>query len=112
MGDITPHDGVSDAEKYSLEAAAIQKMRETLGTSVVAGDTGAALLVTARSIFNLMMQGFDQSAGEEIEQLWHEYEQGQTPAAQMVKDFDKVLLLSEKLTSSYLVKRHARVHIS
>ena len=33
------------------------------------------------------------SAGEEIEELWHEYEQGQTPAAQLVKDFDKVLRL-------------------
>ncbi len=32
------------------------------------------------------MAGF---AGEEIEQLWHEYEAGMTPAAQLVKDFDK-----------------------
>jgi 5'-deoxynucleotidase YfbR-like HD superfamily hydrolase len=30
-------------------------------------------------------------AGEEIEELWREYEEGQTPAAQLVKDFDKVL---------------------
>lgn len=28
--------------------------------------------------------------GEEIEALWHEYEQGQSPEARLVKDFDKV----------------------
>lgn len=67
VGDITPHDGVSDEEKFSLEAAAIQKMRDTLGSDVL--------------------------AGEEIEQLWHEYEQGQTPAAQLVKDFDKLEMI-------------------
>lgn len=44
VGDITPHDGVSDAEKHSLESAAIQKMRGMLGTSVIAGKTGGALL--------------------------------------------------------------------
>ena len=43
VGDITPHDGVSDADKFSLEAAAIQKMRETLGTSVMAGEAGTTL---------------------------------------------------------------------
>lgn len=32
------------------------------------------------------------ATGEEIEQLWHEYEQGTSPAAQLVKDFDKVHL--------------------
>ena len=31
------------------------------------------------------------TAGQEIEQLWLEYEQGSTPEAQLVKDFDKVL---------------------
>lgn len=30
------------------------------------------------------------AAGEEIEALWHEYEQGQSPEARLVKDFDKV----------------------
>jgi len=38
VGDITPHDGVSDADKHSLESTAIQKMRETLGGSVLAGQ--------------------------------------------------------------------------
>ena len=45
VGDITPHDGVSDAEKHSLESAAIQKMRGMLGTSAVAGASGVELLV-------------------------------------------------------------------
>lgn len=43
VGDITPHDGFSDADKFSLEAAAIQKMRETLGSSVIAGGCGSVL---------------------------------------------------------------------
>lgn len=33
-------------------------------------------------------------AGEEIEQLWHEYEGGTTLAAQLVKDFDKARVVS------------------
>mmetsp|Transcript_1828 Transcript_1828/g.5334 ORF Transcript_1828/g.5334 Transcript_1828/m.5334 type:complete len:214 (+) Transcript_1828:144-785(+) len=67
VGDITPHDGVSDDEKYKLENSAIEKIRQTIGT--------------------------DQLAGEEIEQLWHEYEQGTSPAAQLVKDFDKLEMI-------------------
>ncbi len=51
------------------------------------------------------------SAGEEIEELWREYEQGLTPAAQLVKDFDKVLRVSS--IAATLVRHHAktlRVH--
>lgn len=31
-------------------------------------------------------------AGDDIEQLWHEYEDASTPEANLVKDFDKVEL--------------------
>lgn len=30
-----------------------------------------------------------QSAGQEVEALWQEYEDGQTAEAMLVKDFDK-----------------------
>lgn len=96
VGDITPHDGVSDEEKFSLEAAAIQKMRDTLGSNVLAGQIKFMLRKCTSSCTISMVKGsentteIDHFAGEEIEQLWHEYEQGQTPAAQLVKDFDKV----------------------
>ncbi len=32
----------------------------------------------------------NQSSGQEIEALWQEYEDGKSPEALMVKDFDKV----------------------
>ena len=32
-------------------------------------------------------------AADEMEALWHEYEQGQTPEAKLVKDFDKVRIV-------------------
>lgn len=38
VGDITPHDGVSDDEKYKLENSAIEKIRQTLGTDQLAGE--------------------------------------------------------------------------
>lgn len=67
VGDITPHDGVSNEEKYKLEAGAIEQIRDALGS--------------------------DALAGEEIQQLWHEYEEGTSPAAQLVKDFDKLEMI-------------------
>lgn len=67
VGDITPHDGVSSEEKYKLEADAIEKIRETLGSDVL--------------------------AAQEIEQLWNEYEEGTSSAAQLVKDFDKLEMI-------------------
>ncbi|PRW56098.1 HD domain-containing 2-like [Chlorella sorokiniana] len=67
VGDITPTCGVSDADKFQLEAAAVQRIKAMLG--------GACL------------------AGEEIEALWHEYEQGQSPEARLVKDFDKLEMI-------------------
>ena len=37
VGDITPHDGVSDKEKYRLENGAIEKIRQTIGSDLLAG---------------------------------------------------------------------------
>lgn len=63
VGDITPVCGVSDAEKFALESAALGQLKATLG---------------------------DCMAAEEMEALWHEYEKGETQEAKLVKDFDKV----------------------
>jgi len=60
-GDITPHCGVSVEEKRVLEESALNQIVEVLA---------------------------DQTA-DEIRQLWLEYEEGTTPEALMVKDFDK-----------------------
>ncbi|EKX45106.1 hypothetical protein GUITHDRAFT_109150 [Guillardia theta CCMP2712] len=62
VGDITPHCGVSDQEKFKLESEAMSKIK-----SLVPGSR----------------------IGEEIVELWNEYEAGETKEAKVVKDFDK-----------------------
>ena len=58
VGDITPHDPVTKEEKAKMESEAMAKIRETLG---------------------------DALGGEEVEALWHEYEEGVTPEAKLLK---------------------------
>eukprot|EP00898_Chlorokybus_atmophyticus_P007422 jgi/Chlat1/7681/Chrsp64S07138 len=66
VGDITPHDGVEKEDKSRLEAQAMQEINKMLGP------------------------GF---AGPFVEELWKEYEEGITPEAQLVKDFDKLEMI-------------------
>lgn len=122
VGDITPTCGVSDEEKYALEAGAVGRIKAMLGgagclpgelrlPSVaeaveaesdlpvgVAGEMHGAARAVALPVAP-EQQGCSRSlaasaascpAAEEIEALWHEYEQGQTAEARLVKDFDKV----------------------
>eukprot|EP00948_MAST-09A_sp_MAST-9A-sp1_P003306 g3306.t1 len=63
VGDITPHDGVSEADKEIAERRAILDIRKRLNKVGLAGT--------------------------EIYQLWDEYEKAQTPEAKFVKDMDK-----------------------
>lgn len=63
VGDITPYCGVTDEDKHQQEREAVQQMKGMLGGCL---------------------------AGDEIEQLWEEYEAAQTEEAKLVKDFDKV----------------------
>lgn len=67
VGDIAPSDNVTKEVKNQLETEAIQKMRGMLGG--------------------------DSTAGQEIESLWQEYEDGKSPEALMVKDFDKLEMI-------------------
>lgn len=60
-GDITPHCGVSEGEKYALEKASLLEM----------------------------VSHIDKDVGEEIYSLWQEYEECKTAEARLVKDFDK-----------------------
>jgi len=62
VGDITPHDPVTPAEKKDMESKAIRSMAQLLT---------------------------DGGAGREIVDLWEEYESGQSPEAKVVKDLDK-----------------------
>ena len=42
VGDITPHCGVSDADKYSMEADAVQRIKQMLGGGTLAGGANSA----------------------------------------------------------------------
>lgn len=67
VGDIAPSDNVTKEVKNQLETEAMHKIRNMLGT--------------------------DSAAGQEIEALWQEYEDGRSPEALMVKDFDKLEMI-------------------
>jgi len=70
VGDITPHCGVSDASKHEMELQAITGMTGGLGSN---------------------------ACGEEILELWKEYEAGETPEAKLVKDMDKLEMILQAL---------------
>ena len=65
VGDITPHCGISKEEKNRLEVEAMQKFKDALG----------------------------DVAGETIEALWLEYENGSSREARVVKELDKLEML-------------------
>ena len=66
MGDITPHCGVSDKEKYDLELETMEYISEMLGPLL---------------------------GGDEILSLWKEYEAGSTEEAKLLKDLDKIEMI-------------------
>ena len=68
-GDITPTCGVSAADKFEMESAAMAQLKAVLG---------------------------DCMAADEMEALWREYEQGETEEAKLIKDFDKVKMERKK----------------
>ena len=65
VGDICPHDPVSSEEKHRLERESMVGVRALLNDANLAGP------------------------GEEILELWDEYEAQETPEARFVKDLDK-----------------------
>mmetsp|Transcript_35483 Transcript_35483/g.85862 ORF Transcript_35483/g.85862 Transcript_35483/m.85862 type:complete len:652 (+) Transcript_35483:140-2095(+) len=86
VGDITPHCGVTDQDKHSQELAAITEMTRKLclGTSTESGTTDVSPQNT-------------QLVGEEILELWKEYEEGITPESNLVKDMDKLEMTLQAL---------------
>ncbi|KAK1326123.1 hypothetical protein QJS10_CPA01g01335 [Acorus calamus] len=70
VGDITPSDGVPKAEKSRLEQEALDEMCKVLGGGM---------------------------RGEEIKELWTEYENNSSVEASLVKDFDKVEMILQAL---------------
>ncbi|KAL5773017.1 hypothetical protein ACOSP7_012633 [Xanthoceras sorbifolium] len=70
VGDITPTDGISKAEKSRREREALDHMCKLLG---------------------------GEARAKEIDELWTEYEENSTPEAKIVKDFDKVEMILQAL---------------
>ena len=66
VGDITPHCGVSDEKKYKLELGTMEQIQSMLGP-----------------LFG----------GDEILDLWKEYEEGSTTEAKLLKDLDKIEMI-------------------
>eukprot|EP01024_Parvocaulis_polyphysoides_P072816 TRINITY_DN9292_c0_g6_i1.p1 TRINITY_DN9292_c0_g6~~TRINITY_DN9292_c0_g6_i1.p1 ORF type:complete len:193 (+),score=38.49 TRINITY_DN9292_c0_g6_i1:159-737(+) len=67
VGDFTPHCNVTKEEKYKLEKNAIEKIQKMLGE--------------------------ESEGAKEVVELWNEYEKGETPAAKIVKDLDKLEMI-------------------
>ncbi|EOY31562.1 Metal-dependent phosphohydrolase isoform 1 [Theobroma cacao] len=70
VGDITPADGISKAEKSRREREALDHLCKLLGGG---------------------------SRAKEIEELWMEYEENSSSEAKIVKDFDKVEMILQAL---------------
>ncbi|KAJ2769858.1 hypothetical protein IWQ57_002926, partial [Coemansia nantahalensis] len=70
-GDITPFDGVTKEQKRVLEQTALRDILATLGS--------------------------DTAAAREIDALWREYEDNETPEARLVHDLDKCEMLQQAL---------------
>ena len=66
VGDITPHCGVSDEDKYKLELGTMEQIQSMLGPLL---------------------------GGDEIIELWKEYEEGTTTEAKLLKDLDKIEMI-------------------
>lgn len=66
MGDITPHCGVSDEDKYNLELGTMEQIQTMLGPLL---------------------------GGDEILDLWKEYEEGTSTEAKLLKDLDKIEMI-------------------
>ena len=69
VGDITPHCGVSDDVKHQKEFQAMTSMTQSLSSTM----------------------------GQEMLDLWKEYEQGTSAEAKLVKDMDKLEMILQAL---------------
>lgn len=78
VGDIAPGDNVPKDEKARREAEAMAEMRRMLE-----GCSGG----------NSESKNSEVTVGAEVEALFEEYERGETPEAQLVKDCDKLEML-------------------
>ena len=81
VGDIAPGDNVPKEEKARREAEAMAEMRRMLEGCSGGGSGGNS------------SKSNNVTIGAEVESLFEEYERGETPEAQLVKDCDKLEML-------------------
>ena len=79
VGDIAPGDNGPKEEKARREAEAMAEMRRMLEGGGGSGGSGSS--------------SSPVTIGAEVEALFEEYEKGETPEAQLVKDCDKLEML-------------------
>mmetsp|Transcript_9935 Transcript_9935/g.18126 ORF Transcript_9935/g.18126 Transcript_9935/m.18126 type:complete len:265 (+) Transcript_9935:86-880(+) len=77
VGDITPHCGVTDQDKHAQELKAMMDL-----TKKLTGIGG---------------EGEISGSGQEILDLWKEYEEGTSEEAKLVKDMDKLEMILQAL---------------
>lgn len=85
VGDITPSCGISKEEKHKMEMEAMEKIRNTIGGSI----------------------------GQQLYDLWNEYESNETKEAKLVKQFDKFEMIFqawEYEKGSLLKKKKPKVY--
>ena len=91
VGDIAPGDNVPKAEKARREAEAMAEMRRMLeGGGGGGGDGGGG---GGGGGDGRGGSGGRVTLGAEVEALFEEYEKGESPEAQLVKDCDKLEML-------------------
>jgi len=96
VGDITPHCGVSDDDKHARELKAITEMTQKLTNlpgmiSSSEEDEKGDASSSSSSSTKL------SPVGQEILELWKEYEAGVTEEAKLVKDMDKLEMILQAL---------------
>ena len=104
VGDITPHCGVSDDDKHARELQAITEMTQkltnlpgispsssTMATATASDGKGDTVSSSSSSSTTL------SPVGQEILELWKEYEAGVTEEAKLVKDMDKLEMILQAL---------------
>jgi putative hydrolase of HD superfamily len=87
VGDITPHCGVSDTTKHELELRAITEMTQKLTIGLLSTVDDVSSSSSSSNI----------GVGNEILELWKEYEEGVTDNAKLVKDMDKLEMILQAL---------------
>ena len=97
VGDIAPSDNVSKAEKHRREVEAMHRIGGILGNDSPIGGPAfcevcsqSLLSAGCRDAWRLRRAAWLFDAGQELQDLWQEYEQGSTEEAQLLKDIDKV----------------------